>query len=65
MPRHIMPVLSEGLIALPFEVAQIIYSENDLNQRIKKSEISHPTNLGLNIPDFIHISAPGLRRGLE
>ena len=49
-------VLSKGL-TLHFEITQIIYSENDFNWRIKKSEISNPTNLGLGFLDFIHISA--------
>ena len=57
-------VLSKGL-TLHFEMTQIIYSENDLNWRIKKSEISIPKNLGLDFLDFIHISAFELIGGLE
>ena len=48
-----------------FEITQIIYSENALNWRIKKSEISNPMNLGLGFLDFIHISALELTGGLE
>ena len=58
------PVLSKGL-TLHFEITQIIYSENALNWRIKKSEVSNPMNLGLGFLDFIHISALELTGGLE
>lgn len=58
-----MPVLSEGH-TLHFEITLTIYSENYVNRRIKKSEISNSSNLGLSILGSIHISALELIRGL-
>lgn len=62
LPKHV-PVLSEGLLPLPSKITQTTYSE-ELNQRIKKSEVSNPTPLGFSRPGFLHVSAPGLRRAL-
>lgn len=55
--------MSEGH-TLHFEITQTIYSENNVNCRIKKSEISNSSNLGLSILGFTHISALELIRGL-
>lgn len=48
-----------GYYILPSEITQTIYSEKDLNQRIKKSKTGNPTHQGLSTPGFIHISARG------